>query len=100
VQEIMAMQVLTDNERAAALELMPGWSLRTDGTAISRTFAFVDFSAAFGFMTQVALAAERQGHHPDWSNVYGRVDITLTTHEAGGLTGRDVALAKAIDRLV
>ena len=93
------MQVLTDNERAAALELMPGWSLHTDQAAISRTFAFADFSAAFGFMARVALAAERQGHHPDWSNVYGRVDITLTTHEAGGLTQRDVALAKAIDRL-
>ena len=84
----------------AALALLPGWSLRTDQAAISRTFAFADFSAAFGFMARVALAAERQGHHPDWSNVYGRVDVTLTTHEAGGLTQRDVALAKAIDRLV
>lgn len=94
------MERLTDTERDAVLALLPGWSLRTDGTAISRTFAFADFSAAFGFMARVALAAERQGHHPDWSNVYGRVDITLTTHEAGGLTQRDVALAKAIDRLV
>jgi 4a-hydroxytetrahydrobiopterin dehydratase len=93
VQEITAMQRLTDHERDAALALLPGWSLRTDGAAISRTFAFA-------FMARVALAAERQGHHPDWSNVYGRVDITLTTHEAGGLTQRDVALAKAIERLV
>ncbi len=93
------MERLTDNERDAALALLPSWSLRTDGTAISRTLAFADFSAAFGFMSRVALAAERHGHHPDWSNVYGRVDITLTTHEAGGLTQRDVALAKVIDGL-
>ncbi|HSG56271.1 MAG TPA: 4a-hydroxytetrahydrobiopterin dehydratase [Paracoccaceae bacterium] len=93
------MDRLTDSERNAALATLPGWSLRTDGHAISRTFAFADFNAAFGFMTRVALAAERQGHHPDWSNVYSRVDITLTTHEAGGLTMRDITLAQVIDRL-
>lgn len=93
------MNRLTDSERETALAKLPGWSLRTDGQAISRTFAFADFNAAFGFMARVALAAERQGHHPDWSNVYGRVDITLTTHEAGGLTMRDVTLAQTIDRL-
>lgn len=93
------MDRLTDSERNAALATLPGWSLRTDGQAISRTFAFADFNAAFGFMTRVALAAERQGHHPDWSNVYSRVDITLTTHEAGGLTMRDITLAQVISGL-
>ena len=93
------MNRLTDSERDTALAKLPGWSLRADGQAINRTFAFADFSAAFGFMTRVALAAERQGHHPDWSNVYNRVDITLTTHDAGGLTMRDIRLAEAIDKL-
>lgn len=93
------MDRLTDSEQETALSCIPRWTLRTDGRAISRTFAFKDFNAAFGFMTRVALAAERQGHHPDWSNVYSRVDITLTTHEAGGLTMRDVTLAQVIDKI-
>lgn len=93
------MDQLSPAERDAALDLLAGWTLRTDGRAISRTFAFASFVEAFGFMAQVALVAERQGHHPDWANVYSRVDITLTTHEAGGLTMRDITLAQAIDRI-
>ena len=85
------------HERDAALALLPGWSLRTDGAAISRTFAFADFSAAFGFMARVALAAERQGHHPDWSNVYRTVRVALHTHDAGGLTALDLELARAMN---
>jgi 4a-hydroxytetrahydrobiopterin dehydratase len=77
-------------ERLAAL---PGWTLSADGLAITRQFKFADFQQAFAFMTHVALAAERANHHPEWSNVYNRVDMRLTTHDAGGLTERDFALA-------
>ena len=70
------------------------WTLEEGGKAITRRFVFRDFNAAFGFMTQVALHAERHDHHPEWSNVYNRVDIRLTTHDAGGLTERDAALAR------
>ena len=96
----MAIPQLTDDERAQALHALPDWSLRADGRAIERKFKFADFNQAFGFMTRVALLAESQDHHPEWSNVYNRVEITLTTHDAGGLSLRDVAMAKAIDALV
>lgn len=79
-------------------ERLPGWTV-SEGAAITRTFQFADFSAAWGFMSRVALLAERQQHHPDWSNVWNRVQITLTTHDAGGLSERDVRLATAIDAL-
>ena len=82
------MERLTDNEREVALGTLPGWTLRADGKAISRSFAFADFVQAFGFMGKVALLAEKQDHHPEWRNVYNRVDITLTTHDAGGQIGR------------
>jgi 4a-hydroxytetrahydrobiopterin dehydratase len=75
------------------LDALPGWTLSEDGRAITRQFRFADFRQAFAFMTQVALAAERADHHPEWSNVYNRVDIRLTTHDADGLTERDFALA-------
>ncbi len=88
---------LSADEIAAALALRPGWSSDAARRAIVRTFTFPDFSAAFAFMVQVALAAERQGHHPDWHNVWNRVEIALTTHDAGGVTARDLALADAID---
>ena len=91
---------LTDTEQGEALAALPGWTLGDDGLAFERTFVFADFSAAFGFMTRVALLAEKADHHPEWSNVYNRVAITLTTHEAGGLTARDLALAKAITSLL
>lgn len=96
----MTLPRLTDAEREAALRTLPGWTLREDGAAIARAFRFADFSEAFAFMTRVALIAEAQDHHPDWSNSYNRVSITLTTHAAGGLTQRDVRAALAIDRLV
>jgi len=90
---------LTDEERAAALPTVPGWRLADDASGISRSFRFPDFVSAFGFMSRVALLAERADHHPEWSNVYGRVDIRLSTHDAGGLSARDIALAKEIDAL-
>jgi 4a-hydroxytetrahydrobiopterin dehydratase len=96
----MAIPQLTDAERAQALATLPDWSLRADGLAIERKFTFSDFNAAFGFMTRVALLADKHDHHPEWSNVYNRVEITLTTHDAGGLSLRDVAMAKAIDALI
>lgn len=90
---------LTAAERDALPTLVPHWTLSEDGTALHRRLRFADFSEAFGFMTRVALEAERMDHHPDWQNVYNTVSITLTTHDAGTLTGRDVALAQAINRL-
>lgn len=93
----MPIPRLSEAEIAAALAALPGWSLRDDGTAIHRAFTFADFSEAFAFMTRVALHAEKADHHPEWSNVWNRVAITLTTHDAGGLSARDVALARVID---
>ncbi len=84
-------------EISAALQKLPDWALAADGTALRRAFRFTDFAAAFGFMTRVALMAERMNHHPDWSNCYNRVEITLSTHDAGGLTANDIRLARAID---
>jgi 4a-hydroxytetrahydrobiopterin dehydratase len=91
---------LTDAEIAALATTLPAWVQRDGGKAIHRSFKFNDFSEAWGFMARVALAAETQGHHPEWSNVWDRVEITLSTHDAGGLTGNDVSLAKAIDALM
>jgi len=96
----MPISRLTQAECDAALDALPGWALRADGLAISRDFKFADFNEAFGFMARVALAAEKADHHPEWSNVYNQVQITLTTHDAGGLSKRDVALARAIDERV
>jgi len=92
----MAIANLTDAERAELLPALTGWTLDPARDAIRRTFVFGDFVAAFAFMTRVALLAEKADHHPEWSNVYARVDMLLTTHEAGGLTMRDVELARAI----
>ncbi len=80
---------------ATALADVPGWSRNGDG--IERRYTFGDFAAAFGFMARVALLAEKADHHPEWSNVYNKVDIRLTTHDAGGLSARDFALARSID---
>ena len=96
----MAIPRLTEDERAAALAELPGWTLRADGLAISRDFKFADFSEAFGFMARVALYAEKADHHPEWSNVYNRVHVTLTTHDVGGLSQRDVKMARAIEALI
>jgi 4a-hydroxytetrahydrobiopterin dehydratase len=79
------------------LAKFPHWRLGPDRRSIRREFQFLDFVQAFSFMTQVALLSERSNHHPDWQNVYNRVGISLTTHEAGGLTKRDFDLARAID---
>ena len=90
---------LTGDARKAALAKLTGWSEVAGRDAITRTFTFKDFNAAFGFMTRAALVAEKLDHHPEWFNVYKTVTVTLSTHDAGGLTGRDVELAQAMDRL-
>ena len=95
----MAVPQLTDAERDAALAELPDWTLRSDGLAIERQFQFKNFSEAWGFMNRVALIAEKHDHHPEWSNVYNRVAITLSTHDAGGLSERDTKMARAIDKL-
>lgn len=94
------IEPLSDAERADALDGLPDWDLDDARDAIRRSFSFADFSEAFAFMTRVALLAEKANHHPEWSNVWNRVDILLTTHDAGGLSSRDIALAQAIDALV
>ncbi len=76
----------------------PRWTLEDGGVAIAREFRFANFRVAFAFMTEVALAAEKMNHHPEWSNVYNKVSIRLTTHDAGALTEKDIALAKAVDK--
>lgn len=86
--------LLTADELSSALAALPGWEV-VDGK-LRRSFRFPDFVTAFGFMTRAALVAERLDHHPDWSNVYNRVEVTLWTHDAGGLTALDVALATAM----
>jgi 4a-hydroxytetrahydrobiopterin dehydratase len=90
---------LTESERDEALGRLPDWRYDGEAKAIRRSFVFADFSEAFAFMTRVALAAEKLDHHPDWSNVWNRVEIALTTHDTGGLTRRDLTLARTIDRL-
>ena len=90
---------LTEAERAALAGTLPGWSPVSGREAIERSYRFRDFSEAWGFMNRVALLAESQSHHPDWSNVYNRVRIELSTHDAGGLTENDVKLAHAINAL-
>ena len=91
------MAVLDEEQRSKAMAALPGWTDDADASAIRRSFRFRDFSEAFGFMTRVALAAEQADHHPEWSNVWNRVDILLTTHSAGGMTAKDIALAKRTD---
>ena len=90
--------LLTNEALAEVLADLDGWSLVEDGAAIEAEFSFKGFNAAFGFMTRVALAAERQNHHPEWSNVYNRVTIRWTTHSEGGVTELDVKLARACSR--
>ena len=90
---------LTGNARKAALAKLNGWSEAKDRDAISRTFTFRDFNEAFGFMTRTALVAEKLDHHPEWFNVYDKVEVTLATHDAGGVTERDVELAAAMNGL-
>ena len=91
---------LSDDDRARLLSDHPEWELTREGKAIQRTFQFDDFSEAWGFMSRVALLADSHDHHPEWFNVYAKVEITLTTHDAGGLSTRDAIMARAIDKLV
>jgi len=91
---------LTDGLREESLATLPAWNYESGRDAITRRFLFADFGEAFAFMTRVALIAEKADHHPEWSNVWNRVDILLTTHDAGGLSTRDLQMAAAIDALV
>lgn len=94
------LEKLSPGEAAQALKSLEGWSMSSETAgAITRHFVFSDFNAAFGFMTRCALLAEKMDHHPDWRNVYRDVTVTLTTHDAGGLTSRDVKLAQAMNRI-
>lgn len=93
----MAREKLTGQAVGEALAILEGWILARDGAAIARSFKFRDFSEAFAFMTRAALAAEKLDHHPEWSNVYNRVDIELTTHDVGGLTRLDFELARKMN---
>jgi 4a-hydroxytetrahydrobiopterin dehydratase len=92
-------QKLAGDARKTALARLAGWSEVKDRDAISKTFAFRDFNEAFGFMTRAALVAEKLDHHPEWFNVYKTVTVTLSTHDAGGLTELDIKLAETMDRL-
>ncbi|NBC31050.1 MAG: 4a-hydroxytetrahydrobiopterin dehydratase [Alphaproteobacteria bacterium] len=88
---------LSGEARQEALVELVGWREAEGRDAIMKTFAFKDFNAAFGFMSRVALMAEKMDHHPEWFNVYNRVDVTLSSHDAGGLTNRDIKLARFMD---
>jgi 4a-hydroxytetrahydrobiopterin dehydratase len=92
-------QKLSGDARKSALGKLSGWSETKDRDAISKKFVFADFNAAFGFMTRAALVAEKLDHHPEWFNVYKTVEVTLSTHDAGGLTELDVKLAEAMNKL-
>jgi 4a-hydroxytetrahydrobiopterin dehydratase len=92
-------QKLSGEARRQALARLKGWSEVKGRDAISKKFVFADFNQAFGFMTRAALVAEKLDHHPEWFNVYKNVEVTLSTHDSGGVTERDIALAEAMDRL-
>jgi 4a-hydroxytetrahydrobiopterin dehydratase len=94
----MKQERLSEEAIAEALATLDGWSRSEDGIAIEKRFKFKTFREAFGFMTEGALAAEKFNHHPEWFNVYNRVDVRLTNHDAGGLTELDVKLATAMDK--
>ncbi len=96
----MAVAKLTREEAEAGLKNLNGWEFDRDGDAIKRTLEFGDFVEAWGFMSRVAILAETQDHHPEWFNVYNKVEITLTTHDADGLSERDMQLAADIDALM
>ena len=94
------IEALSPEDRADALDGLDDWDYDDARNAITRQFVFADFSEAFAFMARVALLAEKQNHHPEWSNVWNRVDILLTTHDAGGLSARDVRMAEAIEGIL
>ena len=93
------VEKLIARDRAAAMKRLVGWRKAKGRDAITKTFVFADFTEAFGFMTQAALVAEKMNHHPEWSNLYKKVEVVLTTHEADGLTGLDIKLAAAMNRI-
>lgn len=93
-------QALTPEDARARVRELDGWSLAETGDGIDKRYQFQDFSQAFAFMTRAALVAEKLDHHPDWRNVYNRVHVRLSTHDAGGLTDRDFAFAAALDRII
>ena len=94
------VETLSGAERETLVDVLPGWTPTRGRDAISRSFSFLDFNEAWGFMSRVDLLAEKAKHHPEWSNVWNKVDITLSTHDVGGLSKRDIALAKAIDAVI
>jgi 4a-hydroxytetrahydrobiopterin dehydratase len=94
----MPMPKLEGEKRKQALAELKDWREVSGRDAIAKKFVFKDFNEAFGFMSRVALVAEKMDHHPEWSNVYKTVDVTLSTHDAGGVTEKDITLAKAMDR--
>jgi 4a-hydroxytetrahydrobiopterin dehydratase len=96
---VSAVERLSEAERAELLPGLDGWTLVEGRDAIHKRYEFADFVQAFGWMAKVALVAERMNHHPEWSNVYETVEVTLATHDAGGLTRRDVELARRMDQL-
>ena len=95
----MAIEKITRAELNAALVGLAGWQRLSGRDAIARSFKFKNFRQAFAFMTEVALIAEKADHHPEWTNVYNRLDIVLTTHDAGGVSERDIALAEEIEKI-
>ncbi|MDD3353632.1 4a-hydroxytetrahydrobiopterin dehydratase [Zoogloea sp.] len=94
----MTVPKLDERECRSALEALPGWRLAPGGKAVLKTFRFPDFNAAFGWMSRVALMAERMDHHPEWRNVYNRVEVSLSTHDVGGVTELDLCLARFMEQ--
>jgi 4a-hydroxytetrahydrobiopterin dehydratase len=99
MQEAIMAERLSIEARTSALQTLPGWSEVSGREAITRTFTFRDFNEAFGFMSRAALVAEKHDHHPEWRNVYKTVEVVLATHDAGGVTIRDIELAKAMNAI-
>jgi 4a-hydroxytetrahydrobiopterin dehydratase len=99
LKEVTMVERLSADARKTALAKLDGWSEVPGRDAIARTFTFKDFNEAFGFMTRMALVAEKSDHHPEWRNVYKTVEVVLSTHDAGGVTSRDIALAEAMNRI-
>jgi 4a-hydroxytetrahydrobiopterin dehydratase len=97
--EAIMVERLSAEARTAALKDLPGWTDVAGREAIARTFVFEDFNEAFGFMSRAALVAEKRDHHPEWRNVYKTVDVVLATHDAGGVTAKDIELAKAMNAI-
>jgi 4a-hydroxytetrahydrobiopterin dehydratase len=96
-KDTMARNRLNPSELDTAMKELDGWSKTSDREAISKSFKFKDFNAAFGFMTRIALVAEKMDHHPEWFNVYNRVEVTLATHDADGITELDIAMARTMN---